>query len=143
MSGKKSRRKRQGHYCWACDSFRPNESFSGKGHGRHLCRECARLPAAELTYRQAVRDLERCITWEGIIPRKRRRTFLTFLDHADPRIRQLAIEMQEEDQIARRRPEEYPEEYDIEDDTGNIDEYFDDMNEIMESGNFEDHELPF
>lgn len=33
-----------GHVCWMCGRSRPNEAFSGKNHGRHLCRECARLP---------------------------------------------------------------------------------------------------
>src|SRR4051794_2244991 len=28
-----------------CGRDRPNEAFSGKNHARHLCRECARLPA--------------------------------------------------------------------------------------------------
>src|SRR5437773_7843989 len=33
-----------GHFCWMCQRHRPNEAFSGKGHARHLCKECARLP---------------------------------------------------------------------------------------------------
>ena len=36
--GKKKRRK--GHYCLACGDYRPNEKFSGKGHRRHLCKDC-------------------------------------------------------------------------------------------------------
>ena len=66
MSRKKRERKLPGHYCWACGRRRPNEKFSGRGHARHLCRECAKLGAEELAYRQALRNLERCITWEGI-----------------------------------------------------------------------------
>ncbi|MFV1968589.1 MAG: hypothetical protein ACC628_24475 [Pirellulaceae bacterium] len=42
------------------------------------------------------------MTWEGIIPRKRRKSFERFLHHADPRIRDLAEEMQEEDRATRR-----------------------------------------
>ena len=102
MSRKKNRnRKLTGHYCWACDRRRPNEKFSGPGHARHLCRECAKLGAEELAYRQACRDLERCITWEGIIPRKRRESFDRFLDHGDPRIRAMAEEMRDEDRASR------------------------------------------
>jgi len=33
-----------GHYCWVCGRCRANEKFSGKGHARHICKDCARLP---------------------------------------------------------------------------------------------------
>ncbi len=36
-----------GHFCYFCGESRPNEAFSGKGHRRHLCRECHSIPAAE------------------------------------------------------------------------------------------------
>jgi hypothetical protein len=102
MSGKKRRkRKLPGHYCWACDRLRPNEKFSGRGHARHLCGDCAKLGAEELAYRQAVRDLQRCATWEGIIPRRRRKSFEQFLHHDNPEIRALAAEMLEEDRTTR------------------------------------------
>lgn len=35
-------KKRQGHYCRVCDRYRANEKFSGKGHARHICKDCAR-----------------------------------------------------------------------------------------------------
>jgi len=41
------------------------------------------------------------MTWEGIIPRKRRRTFEQFLRHEDPRIRALAEEMLKLDSAER------------------------------------------
>lgn len=88
------KRKLPGHYCWSCDRRRPNERFSGSGRARHLCRDCAKLGAEELAYRQALRDLKRCMTWEGIIPRRRRKSFAQFLRHDDARIRALAEEMQ-------------------------------------------------
>ena len=99
---RRKKRKLSGHYCWACDRRRPNERFSGRGHARHLCRDCARLGAEELTYRQVLRDLERCVTWEGIIPRRHRKAFERFLQHDDPRILALAKEMQEEGRMTRR-----------------------------------------
>jgi hypothetical protein len=34
------KKKRQGHYCWGCDTYKSNESFSGKGHRNHLCKKC-------------------------------------------------------------------------------------------------------
>lgn len=34
----------KGHYCKVCGSYHSNESFSGKGHSRHICRKCSKLP---------------------------------------------------------------------------------------------------
>ena len=102
MSHRKRSRKPPGHYCWACNCRRPNERFSGRGHARHLCRDCSKLGAHELAYRQALRNLERCMTWEGIIPRKRRTTFEQFLGHDDPRIRSLAEGMRKQDMAVGR-----------------------------------------
>lgn len=36
-----------GNFCWMCERMRPNEAFSGRNHGRHLCRDCASLPKSE------------------------------------------------------------------------------------------------
>ena len=41
------------------------------------------------------------MTWEGVIPRKRRTTFEQFLSHDDPRIRSLAEEMHQQDMAER------------------------------------------
>lgn len=104
MTRKKKRKYNlTGHYCWSCDRRRPNEKFSGRGHARHLCRECAQLGAEELAYRQAVRNLERCMTCEGIIPRKRHKSFERFLHHDDPRVRARAKEILDEDATSRER----------------------------------------
>ena len=43
-----------GHHCWVCGRTRANEKFSGKGHARHICRDCQRLPREE---RDKVRSL--------------------------------------------------------------------------------------
>jgi hypothetical protein len=56
----------------------------------------------DVAYRQALRDLERCTTWEGIIPRRRRKSFARLWEHNDPRILAVAKGMQEEDRMARR-----------------------------------------
>jgi hypothetical protein len=34
-------RRGRGHWCWSCQQTKPNEAFSGRNHGRHLCRACA------------------------------------------------------------------------------------------------------
>ena len=99
---KRKKRKLAGHYCWACDRRRANEKFSGRGHARHLCRDCAKLGAEELAHRQALRNLQRCVNWEGRIPRKQRKSFEQFLHNDDPRIRDLAKKMLEEDRTMRR-----------------------------------------
>ena len=35
------------HFCRICKRSLSNESFSGKGHRIHVCRECTRLPRLE------------------------------------------------------------------------------------------------
>ena len=40
-------KKKRGHFCHVCQRCLPNEAFSGKGHARHLCKECARMPKEE------------------------------------------------------------------------------------------------
>ena len=136
---RKKRRKRKlpGHYCWACDRRRANEKFSGRGHARHLCRDCAKLGAEELTYRQARRNLERCMTWEGIIPRRRRQSFEPFLRHKDPRIRALAAEIQAEDREMRRLIKTQVEAFDP------LDELSDDGTEAIRGGSGCSADIPF
>jgi hypothetical protein len=99
MSGK--RKKKRGHFCWCCGRIRPNEKFSGSGHARHLCRDCSRLGKAVLDYRQDIRNLERHVTWESIIGRKRRKSFEKFLSHPDERIRKYAEQLAADDVRAR------------------------------------------
>lgn len=40
-------KKRRGHYCKICGCRKPNEAFSSKGHHRHICKTCARMPKNE------------------------------------------------------------------------------------------------
>ena len=94
--GKRKKKKRRGHFCWSCERIRANERFSGKGHARHLCKDCSKLGKEELEFRQARRNMERCFTWEGFLKRKRRKEFERFLNHSTPRIRDLALCLKEE-----------------------------------------------
>lgn len=32
-------KKHKGHYCKMCGEYKSNESFSGKGHAQHICKE--------------------------------------------------------------------------------------------------------
>ncbi len=61
-----------------------------------------KLGAEELDYRQSLRNLQRCMTWEGIIPRKHRKSFERFLCHEDPRIQFHAKEMLEGNHVVGR-----------------------------------------
>lgn len=81
--------------------MRANEKFSGSGHARHLCKDCARLGKEELAYRQAIRNLERLVTWEGYIPRKKRVQFRKYLEHEDERVRAYARQLEAADALAR------------------------------------------
>jgi len=36
----KGKKKKRGHFCKGCESYKPNERFSGKGHAIHLCKIC-------------------------------------------------------------------------------------------------------
>jgi hypothetical protein len=70
--------------------MRPNERFSGRNHSRHLCRDCARLPAEEHEYRQGERNIERLLHDGLYVPRRRRAQFDRFLEHPNARVRDLA-----------------------------------------------------
>ncbi len=93
--------------------MRANEKFSGKGHARHLCKDCARLGKEELAYRQTVRNLERLLTWSGHIRRRNREQFHKYLNHEDERIRAYArqIEAAEAWAVAERRLDQDLEEF--------------------------------
>jgi len=80
------RKRRRGHWCWCCERQRPNERFSGSGHARHLCKQCARLPKTEREVRQAIRDIDRIYRRRGKFWKKRPQ-LERFLNHSDERVR--------------------------------------------------------
>lgn len=60
-----------GHYCRICGRTRANEKFSGKGHKRHVCKDCSGKSgkkAAESEIEELVNPLEDMGLWnpEGI-----------------------------------------------------------------------------
>jgi hypothetical protein len=95
-------RQRNGHYCWSCNRHRPNERFSGRNHGCHVCRDCARLPQEELEYRQGERDLDRLLHDGLFIPRRRRAQFDRLLQHRNARVRALARQILAEQERYRQ-----------------------------------------
>ena len=46
------KKKHQGHYCHVCGRYRAHEKFSGKGHARHICKDCAREQKAAARQRR-------------------------------------------------------------------------------------------
>jgi hypothetical protein len=94
-------KKLRGHYCWVCDRMLANERFSGGGHSRHICKDCSKLGSEELSYRQDVRNIDRCIGFDGGIRRKQRKTFDRFLTHENPRVREYTLKIKED--MERRR----------------------------------------
>src|SRR5262245_18811641 len=114
MSRKKRKRYR-GRYCWCCDRIRANERFSGKGHARHLCRDCARLGKEELAFRQALRNLERCLDWDGMMRRKQRKQVDSVLQHENPRVRAAAqVILDQDEQLRAERRELFGREHELE-----------------------------
>jgi ribosome-binding protein aMBF1 (putative translation factor) len=96
------RKKHRGHFCWCCGRIRANERFSGRGHARHLCKDCAKLGKEEIDYRQAVRDIDGLLDWNGVVRRKQRKRFEPFLSHPDERVRRYAEQVAEEDARSRQ-----------------------------------------
>jgi len=81
--------------------MRPNEKFSGRQHSRHLCKDCARLGKEELDYRQAVRDLDRLLSAEGLLRRGKRRQLEEYLSHSSARVRAYALQIEMHDAWTR------------------------------------------
>lgn len=55
----KRRKKHQGHYCRICGEYKANEKFSGKGHARHICKQCQSLPEDVKADRVRCNEVER------------------------------------------------------------------------------------
>jgi hypothetical protein len=82
-----------GYFCWCCGQTKANERFSGRGHTRHLCKDCSRLGKAELAYKQTIRNMTKMLDWDGNLRRKQRASFQSFLTHPDERVRRYAQEV--------------------------------------------------
>jgi hypothetical protein len=40
-------KRKSGHYCKICSEYKSNESFSGKGHAKHICKRCSKKSPTE------------------------------------------------------------------------------------------------
>lgn len=93
-----------GRFCWCCGRRRPNESFSRK---RGVCRDCAKLGREEIAYRQHVRDIDRLLTWDGLVRRTQRRTFDRYLAHPDARVRAYAEQVKAQEEASRQEQRDF------------------------------------
>lgn len=150
MSARRRKEQRRGHFCWSCEWVRPNEKFSGRNRSRHLCRHCSKLGDSELKYRQEVRNLERLVTWDGIVPRKQRKAFEAFLSHPNPRVREYAAELAALDVEARKLSRALQDEWrGIDEDESEIDFRVpslpeeDALGPMTDGGELEEDEIPF
>ena len=89
-----------GHYCWMCGRVRPNEKFSGSGHRRHLCRECAKRPREERERLQALGNITGFLRQRNISA-KNRAQLQRLCDSPDDQVRQIAALVLE---VARVKP---------------------------------------
>jgi hypothetical protein len=55
-----------GHYCRICARQRPNEKFTGRGHRKHICKDCQRLPREELGRIECLNELVRFLDQSNI-----------------------------------------------------------------------------
>lgn len=55
----KKKKKHDGHYCKICGEYKANEKFSGKGHAKHICKECWSLPDDVKADMMRCNDVER------------------------------------------------------------------------------------
>ena len=61
-----------------------------------------KLGAEELAYRQEVRNIDRLLTWDGIIRRKCRAVFERYLSHQNVRVLEYANEVKEHNEQRRQ-----------------------------------------
>ena len=59
---KKKKKKQPGHYCWRCGRRRANERFSGKGHAKHICKDCVIEQRADLKRKRQIAEAQRVAT---------------------------------------------------------------------------------
>lgn len=62
-----------GRYCRLCNQSRPNESFSGRGHRSHVCKECQRKPRADRKRSGELNELYGFMTQSNISQKNVRR----------------------------------------------------------------------
>jgi len=95
-------KRRKGHYCWQCGRIRPSEAFSGRGHHRHLCKQCSRRPRAERERIRAEVDLFGFLHQKNVSAKNIAR-LQSLCEFDDPDVRQLARTVLEVATVAPRK----------------------------------------
>ena len=79
-----------GHYCRPCGRTRANEKFSGKGHARHIWKDCQRLPRAELFRNENLDEIDGYLRGQSVISRKNLDRLAQLAGCEDPGVRECA-----------------------------------------------------
>ena len=87
--------------CWCCERQGNHTLVKIAGVGRSICDDCRLQSDSEIDFAGSINELFRCVTWEGLIPGKKRRQLQALLKHENPRIATLARELQREDELLR------------------------------------------
>lgn len=107
------------HFCFMCERYRPNEQFSGRGHKRHLCKTCQKLPKETREARQTLLDLHQMLR-QSHISDENLKQLEAWIESHDPEVqrqawlvREVALAKRHKRKrlalVAKERPELLPE----------------------------------
>ena len=80
---------RKGHYCIVCGKVKSNESFSGKGHSQHICKNCFKKPPEKRSEEIAINKINKLYKYSNL-SRQNKKMLNNFLDHKSNRVRKAA-----------------------------------------------------
>jgi len=83
-----------GHYCRICGRSRPNEQFSGSGHGIHVCKKCLRLPREQRDRIERLDELHGFLH-QSVISAKNVARLKALTGHGDHEVAKLAALIRE------------------------------------------------
>ena len=87
---KKKKKRYRGHYCYVCGEIKANEKFSGKGHAKHICKKCWKLPPEE-KHREATKTkLDHLLKYGPSLSKQNKDLLNKALRSSDPEIREYA-----------------------------------------------------
>ena len=79
----------QGHYCYVCGEIKANEKFSGKGHAKHICKECCKLAPEEKDRKVLKTKLDHLLDY-GQLSKQNKEFLNNTLHSKDPIIKEYA-----------------------------------------------------
>lgn len=81
-----------GYYCRICGTVKANEKFSGKGHKRHICKKCSKLPATDREDLKILNKIYGLFRYDNL-SKVNRRMLEGYLKHKSEKIRAASEEM--------------------------------------------------